>query len=70
MRLGFVGLGAMGLPMTRHLLGAGHEVTVASRGRGPIDAAVALGAVEGDGPAGVAAGAGGGLPLRAQLARR
>ncbi len=57
MQLGFVGLGAMGLPMTRHLLEAGHRVTVASRGRGPIEAAVALGAVEGDGPAGVAAGA-------------
>lgn len=55
MRVGFVGLGAMGLPMTRHLVAAGHDVTVASRGRGPIDAAVAFGAVEGDGPAGVAA---------------
>jgi 3-hydroxyisobutyrate dehydrogenase len=55
MRVGFVGLGAMGLPMTRHLIGAGHEVTVASRGRGPIDAAVAAGAREGDGPRGVVA---------------
>ncbi len=44
MRIGFVGLGAMGLPMTGHLVAAGHEVTVASRSRGPIDAAVALGA--------------------------
>jgi 3-hydroxyisobutyrate dehydrogenase len=50
MRIGFIGLGAMGLPMTRHLLEAGHDVTVASRSRGPIDAAVGLGAVEGDGP--------------------
>ena len=55
MRIGFVGLGAMGLPMTRHLVEAGHEVTVASRSRGPIDAAAAFGAVEGNGPAGVAA---------------
>jgi 3-hydroxyisobutyrate dehydrogenase len=55
MRVGFIGLGAMGLPMTRHLLDAGHEVTVASRSRGPIDAAVAAGAVAGDGPAGVVA---------------
>ncbi len=54
MRVGFVGLGAMGLPMTRHLVDAGHEVTVASRSRGPIDAAVAAGAREGDGPRGVA----------------
>ena len=53
MRIGFVGLGAMGLPMTRHLLAAGHEVTVASRSRAPIDAAVAAGAREGDGPRGV-----------------
>jgi len=53
MRVGFVGLGAMGLPMTRHLVAAGHEVTVASRSRGPIDAAIAAGAREGDGPRGV-----------------
>ena len=54
MRIGFIGLGAMGLPMTGHLLAAGHDVTVASRSRGPIDAAVSLGAVEGTGPRGVA----------------
>ena len=53
MRVGFVGLGAMGLPMTLHLIDSGHDVTVASRGRGPIDAAVAAGATEGDGPRGV-----------------
>ncbi len=55
MRVGFIGLGAMGLPMTRHLVEAGHEVSVASRSRGPIDAAVAAGAREGDGPRGVVA---------------
>jgi 3-hydroxyisobutyrate dehydrogenase len=53
MRIGFIGLGAMGAPMTRHLLAAGHEVTVASRSRPPIDAAVAAGAREGDSPAAV-----------------
>jgi 3-hydroxyisobutyrate dehydrogenase len=52
-KVGFVGLGAMGLPMTRHLVEAGHEVTVASRSRPPIDAAIAFGATEGDGPRGV-----------------
>ena len=31
MNLGFVGLGAMGLPMTRHLVEARHRVTVSSR---------------------------------------
>jgi 3-hydroxyisobutyrate dehydrogenase len=46
MKVGFIGLGAMGLPMTRNLLAAGHQVTVASRSRPPIEAAVALGATE------------------------
>ena len=46
MKVGFIGLGAMGLPMTRNLLAAGHEVTVTSRSRPPIDAAVALGATD------------------------
>jgi 3-hydroxyisobutyrate dehydrogenase len=55
MRIGFIGLGAMGAPMTRHLLAAGHEVTVASRSRSPIEAAVAAGAREGDGPGAVVA---------------
>jgi 3-hydroxyisobutyrate dehydrogenase len=55
MELGFIGLGAMGLPMTRHLLEAGHRVTVASRSQGPIDEAVGWGAVDGGTPAGVAA---------------
>ena len=54
MNVGFVGLGAMGLPMTRNLLAKGHKVTVASRSRGPVDAAVAAGAVDGGDPRGVA----------------
>jgi 3-hydroxyisobutyrate dehydrogenase len=54
MQLGFIGLGAMGLPMTRHLVEAGHQVTVASRSRGPIEAAVGFGAVEGASAAAVA----------------
>jgi 3-hydroxyisobutyrate dehydrogenase len=48
MKVGFIGLGAMGLPMTRNLLHAGHELTVASRSRPPVDAAVALGATAAD----------------------
>jgi 3-hydroxyisobutyrate dehydrogenase len=51
MKIGFIGLGAMGLPMTRHLLDAGHDVTVTSRSRAPIDMAVAAGATDGDDPA-------------------
>jgi 3-hydroxyisobutyrate dehydrogenase len=54
MRIGFIGLGAMGLPMTANLLAAGHEVRVGSRSRPPVDAAVSLGAHDGGSPAGVA----------------
>jgi 3-hydroxyisobutyrate dehydrogenase len=56
MRIGFIGLGAMGLPMAGHLVAAGHEVRVASRSRGPIDAVVAQGATDGGSPLGVAQG--------------
>ncbi len=55
MRVGFIGLGSMGLPMTRLLLAAGHTVAVASRSRPPIDRAVAAGAIDGGDPVGVAA---------------
>ena len=54
MRIGFIGLGAMGLPMAGHLVDAGYEVAVASRSRGPIDAAVDRGATDGGSPRGVA----------------
>jgi 3-hydroxyisobutyrate dehydrogenase len=54
MRIGFIGLGAMGLPMAGHLVAAGHDVTVASRSRGPIEAALALGAQDGGTPRQVA----------------
>jgi len=57
MQVGFIGLGAMGLPMTRHLVEAGHQVTVASRSRGPIEVAVGLGATDGGSPAAVAGSA-------------
>jgi 3-hydroxyisobutyrate dehydrogenase len=53
MNVGFIGLGAMGLPMTRHLVDAGHDVMVTSRSRGGIEAAAAAGATEGNGPRGV-----------------
>jgi 3-hydroxyisobutyrate dehydrogenase len=36
--------------MTRHLVDAGHDVTVASRSRGPIEEAVGFGAVDGGTP--------------------
>jgi 3-hydroxyisobutyrate dehydrogenase len=55
MNVGFVGLGVMGLPMARHLVSAGHTVTVASRSPGPVAAAVGYGALDGGDAAGVAA---------------
>ncbi|HYA68083.1 MAG TPA: NAD(P)-dependent oxidoreductase [Acidimicrobiales bacterium] len=51
MRIGFIGLGAMGLPMTRNLLAAGHQVSVVSRSRQPVETAVSLGAVDASSPA-------------------
>src|ERR1700687_203946 len=54
MKVGFIGLGAMGLPMTRNLLSKGHTVTVSSRSQPPVDLAVSLGATDGRDPAGVA----------------
>jgi 3-hydroxyisobutyrate dehydrogenase/2-hydroxy-3-oxopropionate reductase len=44
MRVGFVGLGKMGVPMSRRLLAAGHELYVSSRSRPPVDALAAEGA--------------------------
>jgi 3-hydroxyisobutyrate dehydrogenase len=42
--LGYLGLGLMGLPMTRRLLSAGHQVTVWNRSAGKADGLVELGA--------------------------
>jgi len=49
-RIGFIGLGTMGLPMVRNLLRAGYAVHVVSRSRGPIETAVSLGAMEAESP--------------------
>jgi 2-hydroxy-3-oxopropionate reductase len=49
-RVAFIGLGVMGLPMASNLIAAGYRLTVASRGQGPIDAAVALGATSSSTP--------------------
>lgn len=54
MDVGFVGLGVMGLPMARHLVNAGHRVTVSSRSRPPVDRALAFGARDGGWERGVA----------------
>lgn len=53
-RLGFIGLGLMGLPMARHLLAAQFPVTVFNRSRPSIEALVAEGALAGSSPRQVA----------------
>jgi 3-hydroxyisobutyrate dehydrogenase len=54
MRIGFMGLGIMGRPMAKHLLAAGHSLTVWNRSRPGIEELVAAGAAEGQSPADVA----------------
>lgn len=55
MRLGFIGLGTMGLPMAGRLLAAGHELACASRSPGPVAELARLGAVPAERPADVVA---------------
>jgi 2-hydroxy-3-oxopropionate reductase len=57
-RVAFIGLGIMGRPMARRLLGAGFPLTVHSRSPGPVDELVAEGAARAGSPAEAAAGAG------------
>ncbi len=52
--VGFIGLGIMGLPMTRNLLKAGFEVVAWNRSAARVDAAVEAGAQRGASPADVA----------------
>jgi len=54
MRVGFIGLGKMGRPMTRRLLGAGFVVTVHNRSRAAVDELVKEGAHPAASPAEVA----------------
>jgi 3-hydroxyisobutyrate dehydrogenase len=54
MRLGFIGLGIMGRPMAKHLMAAGHTMTVWNRSRPGIDELLQAGAAEGASPADVA----------------
>jgi 3-hydroxyisobutyrate dehydrogenase-like beta-hydroxyacid dehydrogenase len=51
MRIGFLGLGKMGAPMAKRLLGARHEVTVWNRNREKAEALAAEGAEIADTPA-------------------
>ena len=54
-KIGFIGLGIMGLPMARNLLKAGYPVCVLNRSRGPVDKLLAEGATTATTPAAVAA---------------
>lgn len=50
MDIGFIGLGNMGFPMARRLIGAGHHLVVCDARRETVDVAVALGATAADTP--------------------
>ncbi|HMI10609.1 MAG TPA: NAD(P)-binding domain-containing protein, partial [Bradyrhizobium sp.] len=54
-KLGYLGLGMMGFPMTRRLVSAGHDVTVWNRSPGKAAALVAAGAKAALHPSDVAA---------------
>ena len=52
--IGFIGLGVMGKPMAKHLLAAGHTLTVHNRSRGAVDELATAGAAPAATPAEVA----------------
>jgi 3-hydroxyisobutyrate dehydrogenase len=56
MKLGFIGLGAMGAPMARNLLGAGHELAVWNRSPERADPLVEAGARRAESPQDAASG--------------
>jgi 2-hydroxy-3-oxopropionate reductase len=53
-KIGFIGLGVMGKPMAKHLVAAGHQVTVHNRSRGAVDELTSAGAAAATSPAEVA----------------
>src|SRR2546429_7510382 len=56
MKVGFIGLGSMGLPIARHVLQAGHTVIVYNRTRSRADALKSLRPTVADSPAAAARG--------------
>ncbi len=54
MKIGFVGLGIMGKPMSKNLLKAGYELVVMDVNRAAVDEVAAAGAAVADSPRGVA----------------
>jgi 3-hydroxyisobutyrate dehydrogenase-like beta-hydroxyacid dehydrogenase len=75
MKLGFIGLGAMGAPIATNLLEAGHEISVWNRSPKRVDPLVEAGARRADSPADAATqilivgGGFGGLAAVRELAR-
>lgn len=49
-RIGFIGLGIMGMPLCRHLLQAGYELIVFNRSRDKVDILISEGAVRAESP--------------------
>lgn len=54
MKIGYIGLGRMGLPMAERLIAAGHSLTVYNRSQGAVQKLVAKGAQAGASPRDVA----------------
>lgn len=50
-KIGFIGLGIMGKPMSKNLIKAGHELVVLDRNQAAVEELVALGAGKADTPA-------------------
>lgn len=55
MRVGFIGIGLMGLPLCQRLLNAGISLQVWNRSAGKLDALITAGAIPADSPAAMAA---------------
>jgi 3-hydroxyisobutyrate dehydrogenase/2-hydroxy-3-oxopropionate reductase len=49
-KIGFIGLGVMGLPIAKNILKAGYDLYVVSRSRPPIEQAISFGAKEASSP--------------------
>ncbi len=54
MKIGFIGLGIMGKPMSKNLIKAGYELVVYNRSRSSVEELASLGAQAADSPADVA----------------
>jgi len=54
MKIGFIGLGIMGKPMSKNLLKAGYQLVVFNRSKGAVKELIAAGAKAADSPRGVA----------------